>query len=111
MPHFLSIAEANRRDLDEILGSAARLKKEWTEALSAGMRQPPRLEGMVLAMIFEKPSLRTRFVRSGDVFAGRACDQFERQRDWKAGRTGKYFRPGAESLPVGADHSGAGLLA
>ena len=52
---FLALAELTRAELDEILELSARLKRE----LKAGQR-PPLLAGRNLAMIFEKPSLRTR---------------------------------------------------
>jgi len=52
---FLSLAELTRAELDEIIAISARLKRE----LKAGTRSP-LLAGKTLAMIFEKPSLRTR---------------------------------------------------
>ncbi len=52
---FLALAELTRAELDEILDLSVRLKRE----LKAGQR-PPLLGGKNLAMIFEKPSLRTR---------------------------------------------------
>ena len=52
---FLSLADLTRAELDEILHLAATLKRD----LKAGKR-PPLLAGKTLAMIFEKPSLRTR---------------------------------------------------
>ena len=52
---FLSLADFTRSELEEILHLAARLKGD----LKAG-QQPPLLAGKSLAMIFEKPSLRTR---------------------------------------------------
>lgn len=52
---FLSLAELTRGELEEILHLAATLKRD----LKAG-KQPPLLLGKSLAMIFEKPSLRTR---------------------------------------------------
>jgi ornithine carbamoyltransferase len=52
---FLSLADLSRVELEEILHLAARLKRD----LKAG-KQPPLLAGRSLAMIFEKPSLRTR---------------------------------------------------
>jgi ornithine carbamoyltransferase len=52
---FLSIADLNRAELEAVLDLAARLKRD----LKAG-RQEPLLRGKSLAMIFEKPSLRTR---------------------------------------------------
>lgn len=52
---FLSIADFEREELDLILDLAATLK----EALRAG-RSEPRLPGKILAVVFHKPSLRTR---------------------------------------------------
>jgi ornithine carbamoyltransferase len=52
---FLSFADLTRAELEEILHLAATLKRD----LKAGKR-PPLLAGKSLAMIFEKPSLRTR---------------------------------------------------
>ncbi len=52
---FLSLVDFTRAELEEILHLAATLKRE----LKAGKRAP-LLSGQSLAMIFEKPSLRTR---------------------------------------------------
>jgi ornithine carbamoyltransferase len=52
---FLSLADLSRAELEEILHLAATLKRDF----KAGKR-PPLLAGKSLAMIFEKPSLRTR---------------------------------------------------
>jgi ornithine carbamoyltransferase len=52
---FLSLAELARGEIDEILHLSATLKRD----LKAGKR-PPHLAGETLAMVFEKPSLRTR---------------------------------------------------
>ena len=52
---FLSLADFTRAELEEILHLSATLKRD----LKAG-KQPPLLGGKSLAMIFEKPSLRTR---------------------------------------------------
>ena len=52
---FLSLADLQRAEIDEILHLSATLKRD----LKAG-RQAPLLGGKSLAMIFEKPSLRTR---------------------------------------------------
>jgi len=52
---FLSLADLTRAEIDEILHLAATLKRE----LKAG-KPRPLLQGKTLAMIFEKPSLRTR---------------------------------------------------
>ena len=52
---FLSLADFTRAELEEILNLAARLKRDLKDG-----KQPPLLAGKSLAMIFEKPSLRTR---------------------------------------------------
>jgi ornithine carbamoyltransferase len=52
---FLSLADFTRAELEEILHLAARLKRDLKDG-----KQPPLLAGRSLAMIFEKPSLRTR---------------------------------------------------
>jgi ornithine carbamoyltransferase len=52
---FLELMALSRSELEEILQLSARLKRE----LKAGTRTP-LLAGKTLAMIFEKPSLRTR---------------------------------------------------
>jgi ornithine carbamoyltransferase len=52
---FLMLDALTRAELDEILHLSARLKRD----LKTGQR-PPMLAGKTLAMIFEKPSLRTR---------------------------------------------------
>jgi ornithine carbamoyltransferase len=56
MKHFISISDNNREDLEHVLDVAGRLKKQY---LTTG-RNDPVLAGRTLAMIFEKPSLRTR---------------------------------------------------
>lgn len=57
MKHFLSIEELSREDAAYLLAEAARLKAELHEKPE---RQRLALAGKSLAMIFEKPSLRTR---------------------------------------------------
>jgi ornithine carbamoyltransferase len=52
---FLSLLDCSRAELEAILEIAAGLKR----ALKAGQQQP-LLQGKAMAMIFEKPSLRTR---------------------------------------------------
>jgi ornithine carbamoyltransferase len=52
---FLTLADFDRAELDAMLEAAARLKREWR----AGEAGAP-LRGKVLALIFHKPSLRTR---------------------------------------------------
>jgi ornithine carbamoyltransferase len=56
MKHFISISDNTREDLEHVLDVAARLKKQY---LTTG-KNDPLLAGRTLAMIFEKPSLRTR---------------------------------------------------
>jgi ornithine carbamoyltransferase len=53
--HFLAITDYSSQEIQELLDLAIRLKAEW----KAG-GNPPLLKGRVLAMIFQKPSLRTR---------------------------------------------------
>jgi len=55
MRHFLSLADYAPDELTEILNLAIRLKDEWRHD-----GNPPLLKGKVLAMVFQKPSLRTR---------------------------------------------------
>ena len=55
MSDFLSIDDFSRTELEDILELAARLKQEY---FASGNR--PLLQGKTLAMLFEKPSLRTR---------------------------------------------------
>jgi ornithine carbamoyltransferase len=53
--HFLAITDYSSQEIQDLLDLATRLKTEWK---SGG--NPPLLKGKVLAMIFQKPSLRTR---------------------------------------------------
>ena len=55
MKDFLAISDYTPVELQSILDLAIQLKKEWS---TGGNR--PVLKGKVLAMIFQKPSLRTR---------------------------------------------------
>jgi ornithine carbamoyltransferase len=52
---FISISDFSPDELQSLLDLATSLKKEW---FAGG--NPPLLKGKVLAMIFQKPSLRTR---------------------------------------------------
>ncbi len=52
---FISMADVNREELAALLDDAARMKADW----KAGTRPTP-LAGKTIAMLFEKPSLRTR---------------------------------------------------
>ncbi|MCZ7575477.1 MAG: ornithine carbamoyltransferase [Ardenticatenaceae bacterium] len=56
MKHFLSLADLIPDQFYDLLGLAARLK---TELRTSGTN-PPLLQGKVLGMVFQKPSLRTR---------------------------------------------------
>jgi ornithine carbamoyltransferase len=55
MKHFLAVSDYSSQELQDLLDLAIRLKKEYF-----GGGNPPLLEGKVLGMIFQKPSLRTR---------------------------------------------------
>lgn len=55
MQHLLSLFDTSESDLKQILATASHLKS----GLARGER-PPVLERRVLALLFEKPSLRTR---------------------------------------------------
>lgn len=56
MKHFISIAECSKAELRHLLDISLRLKKQ----LKSTGHNDPILRGKVLAMVFEKPSLRTR---------------------------------------------------
>src|SRR5258708_31609362 len=56
MKHFTSIADCSPEELRHLLGVSARLKKQYK---TTGCNDPI-LACQTLAMIFEKPSLRTR---------------------------------------------------
>ena len=55
MKHFLSIADLSPEELTDLLDLAITLKAEWN-----GGGNKPILQGKSLAMLFMKPSLRTR---------------------------------------------------
>lgn len=55
MRHYLELSDYSTAELDHLIRLAVQLKTEW----QAGGNKPV-LAGKVLAMIFEKPSLRTR---------------------------------------------------
>jgi len=55
MRHFLSLADHSGQELQTLLDLARQLKSEW----KAGGNSP-KLQAKVLAMVFQKPSLRTR---------------------------------------------------
>jgi len=52
---FIAITDYSAQDIQNLLNLAVRLKKEYFKE-----GNPPLLKGKVLAMIFQKPSLRTR---------------------------------------------------
>ena len=56
LKHFLSAADLSRDEAEALLGRALALKAEWH---AAGHAELP-LRGKTLALVFEKPSLRTR---------------------------------------------------
>jgi ornithine carbamoyltransferase len=56
MNHFISIADCTPDDLRHLLDVSAKLKKQYKTT----KRNDPLLAGKTLALIFEKPSLRTR---------------------------------------------------
>jgi ornithine carbamoyltransferase len=55
MKHFLDLADWSSDELHHLLDDALRLKLEWQNG-----GNPPLLKGKTLAMVFQKPSLRTR---------------------------------------------------
>jgi ornithine carbamoyltransferase len=55
MKNFLSIADHSPEAIQELLDLAVELKNEWKTA-----GNPPIFKNKVLAMVFQKPSLRTR---------------------------------------------------
>ncbi len=55
MKDFLALADYSPEQIQAILDSAVALKTEWKES-----GNPPLFKNKVLAMIFQKPSLRTR---------------------------------------------------
>lgn len=55
MERFLEIVDHSPREIEELLQLALSLTKEWGEK-----GNPPLLKDKVLAMVFQKPILRTR---------------------------------------------------
>lgn len=55
MKHFLDVSDYSPLEIQDILDLAIRLKKEYFEG-----GNKPMFKGKVLALIFQKPSLRTR---------------------------------------------------
>jgi ornithine carbamoyltransferase len=56
MRHFLSLADHSTEELNTLLGLAVELKQEFKQTGN----NIPELSNKVLAMVFQKPSLRTR---------------------------------------------------
>jgi ornithine carbamoyltransferase len=54
--HYLSTTDLTRTETEQLLNRAALLKAEWR----AGGHPEPLMRGKTLALVFEKPSLRTR---------------------------------------------------
>lgn len=57
--HFLSAADFSRAEAEALLARAQALKQEW-HAGGEGIHPNAPLRGKTLALVFEKPSLRTR---------------------------------------------------
>jgi len=57
--HFLSVTDMNRAETEALLDRAASLKTAW-HAGGQGVHAGLPLQGKTLALVFEKPSLRTR---------------------------------------------------
>jgi len=55
MKHFLAISDLTSEEVQDLLDVAIKLKEEYFKK-----GNPPYFKGKVLAMIFQKPSLRTR---------------------------------------------------
>ena len=55
MKHFLDLADFSAEEINEMLSLSLKLKREMKEG-----RSRPLLKNKVLAMVFQKPSLRTR---------------------------------------------------
>jgi len=55
MKHFLDLADWSSDSIQHIIDDAVRMKAEWRDG-----GNPPLLRGQTLAMVFQKPSLRTR---------------------------------------------------
>ena len=55
MRHLISLFDMATSDIEEIFDLSAKLKKDYQN----GIREP-RFHGRVLALLFQKPSLRTR---------------------------------------------------
>ena len=60
LKHFLSAADLSRDEAEALLDRATALKAEWRDGGTAGAHGRTPLRGKTLALVFEKPSLRTR---------------------------------------------------
>ncbi len=58
--HFLSAADLSRSEAEALLARATALKAEWQSGGTTGLHANWPLRGKTLALVFEKPSLRTR---------------------------------------------------
>ncbi len=58
--NLVSIGDLTREEVQEIFTLSAQIKKNLKDSQTKGVHPRHRLAGDVLAMIFEKPSLRTR---------------------------------------------------
>ena len=70
MRHLTTLFDVTASELSEILNIAHQLKRLWSKG-----KRPPLLAGRVLALLFEKPSLRTRvsfeagIIQLGEMYA------------------------------------------
>jgi ornithine carbamoyltransferase len=55
LKHFLSLADLSPEEIQELLSIAVELKEAWRNG-----GNEPILKGKSLALVFQKPSLRTR---------------------------------------------------
>jgi len=60
MRHFLDIHATDAPDLRRMIDEAARIKSARAGQPKAALDQEAALEGQMVALIFEKPSTRTR---------------------------------------------------
>lgn len=58
--HYLSAADFSRAEAEALLGWAQALKNEWQSGGHAAENGRLPMQGKTLALVFEKPSLRTR---------------------------------------------------
>ena len=78
MNHFLDLASCTTDELNELINLALELKAHWC----AGGNEPI-LKGKTLAMVFQKPSLRTRVsFEMGMKHLGGSAIMLGPQRDW-----------------------------